>query len=507
MSHSSHNGLAAVLARFQCLRVRRWVRLIGLLMLVGMSLVVAACGKAQTPPAAETTATSGTAPATLGADEVPVLSPEETLRQDAQQYAADMGVDLDEAMRRLQYQDDIGKLRAALAANERDTFAGLWVQHQPDFRVIVQFTRGGKKTIRPYIKDKPWADLVEVRKASVTLAELESALYETTRALDRLEFDVSFGLNEKENRVEVWVTDRVWFEAVLREANIQLPEHVELVVVEGHSAKEIDICATPSVPGVAFPRQGPVEGIRVVMEAELIGELVLVNGCLRVKSIYDDRSILPVWPPEFTLKAEKRATVAAQDEIQVLDGAGQVVARVGEEVYMGGGEGSATSLADCVRQQLPADCTGPYWIVGEGVRPNLRHDSDLFALEVISTTGRSFLLLHKKPVLDEWAEGDALLIGKLVLYDYQRCPRVTSDSGLTDYLLLWPPDYGARVKNGEVEIVDGSGQVVARVGEEVRLSGGAIPVDWDSEKYRQLHYELPGDCHGPYWIAALLRHR
>jgi hypothetical protein len=110
-------------------------------------------------------------------------------------------------------------------------------------------------------------------------------------------------------------------------------------------------------------------------------------------------------------------------------------------------------------------------------------------------------------VLDEWAEGDALLIGKLVLYDYQRCPRVTSDSGLTDYLLLWPPDYGARVENGEVEIVDGAGQVVARVGEEVRLGGGAIPVDWDSEKYRQLYHELPGDCHGPYWIAALLRHR
>jgi hypothetical protein len=422
------------------------------------------------------------------------LNTEEALVRDAQQYAAEMGVDLDEAMRRLQYQDDIGRLRAALAANERDTFAGLWVQHQPDFRVIVQFTRDGKKTIRPYIKNKPWADLVEVRKASATLVELESALHETIRALDRLGFDVSCGLSEMENRVEVWVTDRAWFEGELRKSNIQLPEHVELVVIEGHSAKGIDICATLSVPGVAFPRQRPAEGIRVVMEAELIGELALVNGCLRVNSIYGDSSVLPIWPPEFTLKAEN-------DALQVLDGAGQVVARVGEEVYMGGGEGSATSLADCVRQQLPADCTGPYWIVGEGVRPNLRHDSDLFALEVISTTGRSFLLLHKKPVLDEWAEGDALLIGKLVLYDYQRCPRVTSDSGLTDYLLLWPPDYGARVENGEVEIVDGSRQVVARVGEEVRLGGGAIPVDWNSEKYRQLRYELPGDCHGPYWIV------
>lgn len=316
---------------------------------------------------------------------------------------------------------------------------------------------------------------------------------ETMQVLQVLDLNVMVALNVQENRVEVSVIDRAWFEAELDQAGLELPQHVELVTSQAYGGQEIDVCATPGVPGVAFPRQAPL--VTSVMEAELMGDLALADGCLRVRSIYGDDSLLPIWPPEFTLQAEN-------DQIQVLDGDGRVVARVGEEVYMGGGRVSSPAMPDCVRQQLPAECSGPYWMVGMGVRPNLRRDSELFALEVISTTQRSFFLLHKRPVLDEWAEADSLLAGLLVLYEGQRCPRVVSESGLTDYLPLWPATYAARFENDQIEIVDGSGQRVARIGEEVILDGGAIAGGWDSEQYRQLYYELPGDCHGPYWIVG-----
>ena len=247
-------------------------------------------------------------------------------------------------------------------------------------------------------------------------------------------------------------------------------------------------------PTISFPQQGPVEGERVPKEAELIGELAVFEGCLRVGSRTDGTGYLLVWPPEFTLKAEN-------GNLQILDGTGQLVARVGEEVRMGGGQTRyVEQLGEYVRRQLPPDCPGPYWIVGEGVRLNLKHTSNLFTLDVLSATERSFFLLRKKPVLDEWAEEGAPLTGKLVLFN--RCPRVMADDYPTKYLPLWPPDYGARVENGEVEIVNGSGQVVARVGEEVRLGGGKIPGGWASEKYRQLNYELPAECSGPYWIVG-----
>jgi hypothetical protein len=457
-----------------------------LFFVAGIIFLAAACESEPTPPPA--------APATPDVTQATVPTPDEALRRDAEQYAEDMGVDLEEALSRLQYQDDIGELRAALAYNERDTFAGLWIEHKPEYRIMVQFTQDGALTIRPYIEDKPWADLVEVGSANATLVELESALTKVAPLLRELDFDVTYAANEKENRVEVFVTDAVWFESELQKAGLQLPEHVELVVVEGHSAKEVDVCAPSPVPGVAFPRQTPVEGVRVTMEAELVGELVLLDGCLRVNSIYSEECVVPVWPPEFTLASKN-------GEIHVLDEAGQIVVRVGEEVYMSGGMGSAEALADCVRQQLPAECRGRHWIVGDEIRPNLRRDSDLFNFDVVTTTERSLFLLHKKPILEEWMESDSPLIGELVLYPPGRCPRVVSGNGHGDYLPLWPSDYAARVTNASVEIVDAEGKVVGRVGEKVQLEGGAIASNWESAEYRRLLSELPRDCLGPYWIV------
>jgi len=443
-------------------------------------LLLTACGGAPTP----------------GSDAAKATAPlDDALAQDAQTYATEYGIDLEEAVRRLALQEPIGALNAELAEKERATFAGLWIEHEPAFQVFVRFTQDGARTLQPYIEGGPLQGMVEVREAAASLEELTSAHQAAMSAIDELGINVTSAVDVVENRVAIFVADAAWFEGQLDGAGIGLPDHVELVVAGGRSAGEIDICATPAVPGVAFPRQGPVEGPRVVMEAQLIGELVLVDGCLRIDSIHGTESLLPIWPPEFGLAAEG-------DEIQVLDGEGQVVARVGEEVYMGGGGGSATGLAGCVREQLPAACSGPYWIVGDGVRPNLRRDSDLFTLEVVETPARSFFLLHKEPVLDGWIEGESQTSGKLVLWDYDRCPRLFNENGLGDYLPLWPPGYGATEEDGVIAIVDGSGQVVARVGDEVVLGGGPIPHSWDSEEYRRLYHELPGDCYPPYWIVG-----
>ena len=55
--------------------------------------------------------------------------------------------------------------------------------------------------------------------------------------------------------------------------------------------------------------------------------------------------------------------------IVVYDGAGQAVARVGNMVSLGGGSvyrlfQSPTAIESVV-EQPPAECPGPYWIVGE----------------------------------------------------------------------------------------------------------------------------------------------
>jgi len=266
-------------------------------------------------------------------------------------------------------------------------------------------------------------------------------------------------------------------------------------VVDADITPTIDVCEPLDIPEVAFPRQEPVEGPREVMEAELVGELVVHGGCLWVESLYNDGSYLPIWPPEFTMGLENEVLV-------LLDGEGNVVGRAGEEIYMGGGMGSENAIPDCVRKQYPAECEGQYWIVGDGVRPNLRFNSELLQLELITTTERTAILLHKKPILDEWVEEPAIVSGILRLFNPQRCPRIQSENGLTDTLPIWPPEYSIRMTDGLVEILNGTGEVVAQEGEEVVLHGGAIPHNWDSENYRQLYTNIPGDCYGPYWIVG-----
>jgi hypothetical protein len=256
----------------------------------------------------------------------------------------------------------------------------------------------------------------------------------------------------------------------------------------------VDVCTSLKSSDIDFPRQEAVEGPREVMEAELIGHLVIIDGCLRIESLYGDQSYFPIWPPEFSLSMDS-------DEIVILDGDGILVGSVGEEIYMGGGTGSTNSLSDCVRQQLPENCDGPFWVVGEGVRPNIQSNSELIQLEVISTTERTGFLITKTHLLDDWVDEPSTISGVLRMYTPQRCPRIQSESGITDYLPIWPPEYSLVFKDGKVEVTDSNGKVIASEGSDLVVNGGPIPHSWDSEAYRQLYHDVPGDCFGPYWIV------
>lgn len=157
------------------------------------------------------------------------LNPDDPLVRDAEWYAEDQGISLEEAVRRLRLQQDVSlrELQPALTENEQDTFAGLWIQHQPEYRVVVLFTRDGEETIRPYIEGKPWTDTVEVRNgASATLAELKAEQVEAGRIVRDLGIPFGGGIRQQENRVEIDVLNRKKLDADLREADARLPEHV-----------------------------------------------------------------------------------------------------------------------------------------------------------------------------------------------------------------------------------------------------------------------------------------
>ncbi len=120
------------------------------------------------------------------------------------------------------------------------------------------------------------------------------------------------------------------------------------------------VSSTTSDTQVFFPQQrsAPI-GYPDAMGG---GKLVVDGeGCLRTKVSAEDPGSVPLWPSSFELDTEG-------DKIQVLDGKGRVVARVGDEVDMGGGDVTREMLEENnvlderTKQELFERCPGRYFL-------------------------------------------------------------------------------------------------------------------------------------------------
>ena len=112
-----------------------------------------------------------------------------------------------------------------------------------------------------------------------------------------------------------------------------------------------DESGTPYFPVVKNEPQGS-------FLADLKGTLMLEDGYLRVSSSYSDTTELIIWPYGYSLNVEG-------DDIRIIDGDGQVVARVGDNIYVVGGEVPLIVVWKDIRGLLPSDCTGPYWLASD----------------------------------------------------------------------------------------------------------------------------------------------
>ena len=150
---------------------------------------------------------------------------------DARVYAAQYGVSVKEAKRRFALQDAAGDLNAQLIAKESATFAGLWLEHSPQFKVVVQFTGTNKPNIATYTQNKDLTALVEMRTAKVSLVDLEKAQMKAFSSFVNSGVRAESGLNVQKNHVEIYVLaqDRPKIAAQMTAA--QMPAFVDLVTV------------------------------------------------------------------------------------------------------------------------------------------------------------------------------------------------------------------------------------------------------------------------------------
>lgn len=197
-------------------------------------------------------------------DKVPILE-EEALAVDAKMYSVTFDVDEGEAIRRLKLQDVVGELDAELSKREENSFAGLWIQHQPEYRVIVQFTQNGEATIRPYIENGPLAGAVDVRSASVPLNQLEIARDQAAQVTQKLSIPSYSGINVVENRAELYVLDPAQLDTSLKKASLQLPSNVKVIKVNEMPKEVADIfggkALTTCTSGFSVKNSGGTKGI------------------------------------------------------------------------------------------------------------------------------------------------------------------------------------------------------------------------------------------------------
>ena len=249
----------------------------------------------------------------------------------------------------LSSKSEFGELSSLLENNEQDTFAGCWLDKTG---FVVCFTCDGEQIINKYVvPGSPLANAIELRTMKYTLKTLNDIQMSTQQTLESLDLFCSTNGNIKENLVEVYVTDDDFFYNTLNQANVQLPEQVR-VIVTYEPLRSISFPITPVI-GVHFPQLKMNSGI--YMACLLKGQLALKNGYL-----YVGNSII-VWQPDFFLN-DNHGT------IEVLNRDGKVVARVGEEVEMGGGGIDSINLNRMLKEPLPANCKGPFFLQGGDVK-------------------------------------------------------------------------------------------------------------------------------------------
>ncbi|HEY0165164.1 MAG TPA: hypothetical protein VGB39_07300, partial [Sphingomicrobium sp.] len=122
----------------------------------------------------------------------------------AETYASRYNVSYEEARRRLKFQTQGGELDARLAEQEKETFGGLYIEHEPAFRVVVKFT-GTKaaSTLAKYTQDPAYVPAV-AETAYSTLLDIQNSLASTLKPLN---IKAWTDIDIKTSRVKLYVPD------------------------------------------------------------------------------------------------------------------------------------------------------------------------------------------------------------------------------------------------------------------------------------------------------------
>ena len=193
----------------------------------------------------------------------------------------------------------------------------------------------------------------------------------------------------------------------------------------------------------------------------MYGTLLVVDDCLRLASPQDNGEpgpypLLPVWPVGFTVSIIEGLPT-------VLDETRAVKARAGDAVRFGGFTAwSSDTRKESFLQNLPEQCHGGHWLVGDEVTIVAQDEPTVVELE-----GSTLHFPREKTETQKGRTYRAAL-GRRTLTLDGGCLRLGED-GPT---IIWPPGFTPNIVDSTVGVRNGGGQTMAKVGEIIEIGGG-----------------------------------
>jgi hypothetical protein len=143
-------------------------------------------------------------------------------------------------------------LQPALTNNEPDTFGGLWIQHEPEYKGVVAFTQDGESLISKYTwyipeEVRPY---IEIRQVANSLSRLISVQNSTFSSLRSLGINSSSMVDVINNRININIckSDQIKFENI-SSASLSLPDMVKINYVDSLATPLTNIYAGLSLFG------------------------------------------------------------------------------------------------------------------------------------------------------------------------------------------------------------------------------------------------------------------
>ncbi len=163
-----------------------------------------------------------------------------TIFEEAVIYSERFNVSVKVAEERLQLQNDAGDLANVLASRETGNFAGLWIEHAPEFKVIAQFVNLPDATRQQqYLAGTRLANRFAMRTAQRSLQDLsEDQTFVRTLAL-QLGLRVDTDIDVQQNQVYIYALNPSLVDTAFAEAAVRMPASVKVVKTTALAEPEV----------------------------------------------------------------------------------------------------------------------------------------------------------------------------------------------------------------------------------------------------------------------------